>query len=523
LSNIDTQSFSKIVDIFCRNEESIDRLKSYYLNAVFTKGLDGVNKGKISSVFKTAAGGTPSRFKRDYWGGDIPWLASGELKDRIIFESKEKITQKGLNNSSTKLFPKNTAVIAITGATTGETGLLGRDFCTNQSVVGLYPNNDFYPKFVWYFLMSKYYYFRGLTLGSAQPHINKGIIDDCDFPLVDTDLQEKIIHQVEDFVGSLQAYKQLLDSERKSREALLDCCINYLISQELPNSFDSWNYLYDNFDRLIVQSSDIGKIRQLILYLATSGKLVRQDSSAESASESMEKIAIEKKKLSMKNKIKQEKDLTPIVEKESPYPLPDGWLWVKTGDLLASFDYGTSEKSFEDIEGVPIVSMGNVVNGKLHLSNLKRVRHNSQDLPKLLLKNGDILFNRTNSLELVGKAGIYEGPADNQITFASYLIRIRILAYTNPKYLNYYFMTRTFRKTQIEPEVIKQCGQANFNGTKLKKTLVPLPPLEEQNRIVEKVGRLMQFCDLFERLMVEKRENEKDLIDAIIKDTSIFL
>lgn len=128
------------------------------------------------------------------------------------------------------------------------------------------------------------------------------------------------------------------------------------------------------------------------------------------------------------------------------------------------------------------------------LANLKYVDSSIVELPKLYLKENDLLFNRTNSYELVGKTGIFRGESD-KYTFASYLIRIRVLDLANPHYVNFAMNSPFFRTTQIEPEITQQCGQANFNGTKLVNSLIPLPPLAEQRRIISKGDQLMALCD----------------------------
>ncbi|MFZ4774807.1 MAG: restriction endonuclease subunit S, partial [Terrimicrobiaceae bacterium] len=138
--------------------------------------------------------------------------------------------------------------------------------------------------------------------------------------------------------------------------------------------------------------------------------------------------------------------------------------------------------------------------------------------PGLYLKTDDILFNRTNSYELVGKTGIYTGP-DDKATFASYLIRIRLPdTLLFPPFYSVAMNAPYFRQTQIEPEVVQQCGQANFNGTKLASTVVPLPPLAEQRRIVTKVDQLMALVDALETQLTASRATAANLLQAIVSE-----
>ena len=156
--------------------------------------------------------------------------------------------------------------------------------------------------------------------------------------------------------------------------------------------------------------------------------------------------------------------------------------------------------------------MGNIVDGNLISTGMKYIDQTIDDLPRLYLHKNDILFNRTNSYELVGKTAIYQGQND-VATFASYLIRIRLVSSSLfPLFFSLAMNAPYFRTTQIEPEIIQQCGQANFNGTKLSLTLIPLPPLAEQHRIVAKIDQLMALCDQLEQQ-----------IDAIASKQSVML
>src|SRR3546814_12676178 len=139
--------------------------------------------------------------------------------------------------------------------------------------------------------------------------------------------------------------------------------------------------------------------------------------------------------------------------------------------------------------------MGNIQDGLVIWGNEKRIPETSDELPSLYLKKYDLLYNRTNSAELVGKTGIYLGEEDCR-TFASYLIRIRCsLEHSLPTYVNLAMNAPVFRTTQIVPLIKQQTGQANVNGTALKNMLIPIPPLPDQPPIVAKTDELNRKKD----------------------------
>jgi type I restriction enzyme S subunit len=162
--------------------------------------------------------------------------------------------------------------------------------------------------------------------------------------------------------------------------------------------------------------------------------------------------------------------------------------------------------------------MGNIQDGKVIWGNEKRIPATSEELPTLYVKQFDLLYNRTNSAELVGKTGIYLG-SDDRFSFASYLIRLRpSQVNTNPTYLNIAMNAPSFRETQILPLIKQQTGQANVNGTSLKNMLIPLPPLAEQHRIVAKVDALMALCDQLESSLTTATTTRARLLEALLHE-----
>jgi type I restriction enzyme S subunit len=275
-----------------------------------------------------------------------------------------------------------------------------------------------------------------------------------------------------------------------------------------------------NADRLLAhyeQIADapdaIARLRRFILDLAVRGKLVPQDPKNEPVEHALRAVRAERDELIRTNFIRREKPLAPIRDDEPPFDVPATWTWTRIGEAALFTQYGTSAKASPSERGVSVLTMGNIQDGLVVWSNEKRMPEDSDELPDLFLKKFDLLYNRTNSAELVGKTGIYLGE-DNCRTFASYLIRLRFsLIHSSPRYANLAMNAPSFRESQVIPLIKKQTGQANVNGTALKNMLIPLPPLAEQHRIVAKVDELMALCDRLEEARTV-REATRDRLSA---------
>ena len=261
----------------------------------------------------------------------------------------------------------------------------------------------------------------------------------------------------------------------------------------------------------------VSQLRQAFLREAMQGKLVPQDESEEPAAVLLEKIKAEKETLIAEKKIKREKPLPEITPEEIPFEIPNNWTWCRLGEIAHNVEYGTSQKADLNSSNVPVLRMNNIFEGKVVMDNLKYVKPTIKELPRLYLQNGDLLFNRTNSYELVGKSGVFRG-ANDTTTFASYLIRIQFSDSVSEDFVNHYINSIQCRETQIEPDIIQQNGQANFNGTKLQKIIAPLPPLAEQKRIVEKLEKLMKLCDELEANIRESATRAETLLQVALKE-----
>jgi type I restriction enzyme S subunit len=171
--------------------------------------------------------------------------------------------------------------------------------------------------------------------------------------------------------------------------------------------------------------------------------------------------------------------------------LPAGWNWISVDQLATVVQYGTSAKT-SDLPGVPVLRMGNISDGKVDYSRLKYLPKTHDEFPELLLSDGDILFNRTNSAELVGKTAVYKD-TESPMSFASYLIRVRVVGYV-PDLLSSYINSEHGR-AWVASVVSQQVGQANVNGTKLRELAVPLMPMDEQKEIMSQIRKSFAHID----------------------------
>ena len=190
------------------------------------------------------------------------------------------------------------------------------------------------------------------------------------------------------------------------------------------------------------------------------------------------------------------------IEDEIPFDLPEGWAWTKIGSISSDLPYGTAQKSAPTGK-VAVLRMGNIQNGEIDYSDLV-YSSNDSDIEKYALQPDDLLFNRTNSAEWVGKTAIYRGniPA----IYAGYLIRLRTQLCA--EYLNA-VMNSAYAKDYCNRVKTDGVNQSNINAQKLGAFLVPIPPASEQVIISAAIKRILPLIELI--------QNEKGNVAALIQ------
>lgn len=355
--------------------------------------------------------------------------------------------------------------------------------------------------------------------GTAQLGIYLNSIKGLLLPLPPIEEQKRIVSKVEKLQSIIKDLKEIYIKNQNNRENLKNSLLSEIESQsndkELLKNLET---VFTNFDKIIKTKEDIKDIRNLILSLAIKGKLVEQNQDDEKASEILKRIKSEKQRLIDEKVIKKEKPLPPIEEEEIPFDIPNSWEWVRFVDLCSVLTCGYASTPKYEKTGKAFISAKNVKPYKFLLDDYKFI---SEELYSKLTANtkpekGDILLTRVGAG--IGEATIIDVDLDFAIYVSLTLIKLiknKVVA----KYILLYINSPFFRELMIESTFGKNTSQGNLNVKKLRELPIPLPPIEEQKRIVSKVESLMKICDLLEEKITLNEKISDKLLESILKNS----
>jgi type I restriction enzyme S subunit len=203
---------------------------------------------RLGDFVETTSGGTPLRSRKEYFGGNIPWVKSGELEDNWIYGTEETITEEGLRNSNAKIFPKGTLLVAMYGATVGKTAILGVDAATNQAVCAIFPKKDLIdPFFIQYFIIWKRDELIKSSFGGAQPNISQTVIQNLMIPLPfkdgkpDIEEQRRVVARIEEITAKIEQAKKIREEALKETEKIMQTALHQTFKKVEHYGFKTLN------------------------------------------------------------------------------------------------------------------------------------------------------------------------------------------------------------------------------------------------------------------------------------------
>ena len=444
---------------------------------------------EASQIAQIVGGGTPrTDDPKNFENGDVPWITPADLsgyKDKYIARGTRNITKLGLANSGARVMPAGT-VLFSSRAPIGYVAIASNPISTNQGFKSFVLRPGIEKDYAYYYLMRARDLAIELSSGTTFREISGAKAALIPFPVAPGAEQRRIVAEIEKQFTRLDAAVRALKRVR----------------------------------------ANLKRYRAAILKAAAEGRLVpteaelarREGRSYEPASALLDRILAERR---ARSEGTHKRGTKKYLEPGAPgfannFPLPEGWAPADVEQVSSLVQYGSSAKTNETPEGIPVLRMGNLtVDGRLDTSELKYLPKEHEEFPQLLLQDGDLLFNRTNSAELVGKSAVFRGNP-NPCSFASYLIRVKMIPGCDARYVAICLNSSLGRKW-IKSVVSQQVGQANVNGTKLQAFLFPLPPEPEQLSILAEVERRQSILDEQEIALEKEIMRAERLRQSILK------
>ncbi len=375
-----------------------------------------------------------------------------------------------------------------------------------------YSKKAFYPYFLFSYFKNPSFIETGKVLmtGSAgQKRVPRTYFSNSPVPLPPLNEQKRIVDKIDELMDRCDEMERLKKEQEEKRLKTNTAALHQLLESADKESFNSaFNFITGNFSSLYSVKENMEELKKSILQLAMMGKLVPQDKNDQPASELLKEIQAEKKKLIKEGKIKKQKPLPEIRPEEIPYELPEGWVWTRLGEL-GSTNVGLTYKPSQIVpNGIPVLRSSNIQNGKIDLTDLVHVSatYNEKDI----IRNGDLLIcARNGSRKLVGKCAILEN-LTGLYTFGAFMAIFRSRL---NKFILMFILSPQYRSKLdgVETTTINQITQTN-----LKMTLFPLPPLNEQKRIVAKIDELMACCDEMIKKIEQSEQTKEKLLASVI-------
>lgn len=396
---------------------------------------------------------------------------------------------------------------------------LAEEICFQNHVHRARLHNDIDPYFT-------YRFFEKISASGEINNYRKGVgisnmsskaLASIVFPLPPASEQRRIVAKIDELMARCDELTELRTAQERARLTVHAAASKQLLNITESNQHQrAQAFLAEHFGELYTVKENVAELRKAILQLAVMGKVVPQNSDDQPASELLQEIEAEKQRLVKEGKIKKPKPLPPVTEEEKPYALPRGWEWVRVIDIV---DVGTGS--------TPATTNRDYYGGEVPWHTSSATNKPFADKPEIFITEKAI---KETSCKVFPSGSLIialygQGKTRGQIS------ELTIAGATNQaiaamvffdssigvkKYLKYFFI-------KIYEEIRKMAegaAQPNLNVGKVKETLVPLPPLSEQHRIVEKIDAIMALCDSLEQQIDAKTSKQTELLSALIRAQS---
>lgn len=501
-----------IKDKKIKKEKSVTEIALEEVNYELPKGWKWIKLGDIGI---TQTGTTPSSKNSKFFNGYIPFIKPSDITHNGINYMNETLTEEGLKAG--RKIEENSLLMVCIG-TIGKAYFTDRIVSCNQQINTLTCLGGISAKFIYYFTQSNNFKNKimNLATGTTMLIVNKSKFESVKIPLPPLSEQKRIVEKVDYLMDFCDKLEKVLEKKvhygELSAKSVFNAIGNVSTAKELE---DSLRFILLNFKDLSLGDKAVKELKNCILQLAVQGKLVEQDPNDEPAEVLLEKIREE-------NNIKKEKRIDEIEKSEMSHPIPDTWKYIRLNEILISTDAGKSptcnNRKAEKYEFGVIKTTA--------IQENKFLSYENKVLPERFIINdsykirkNDILITRAGPKNRVGIVCCVENSVDNLI-LSDKTVRLNMSdEFLEHRYVTYALNSKMMRG-YIESKMTGMAeSQVNISQANMRTFIIPLPPLNEQKRIVEKVDSLMALCDELEKKIEKQKDYSNRLMKSILESS----
>jgi len=455
------------------------------------------------------SGGTPSKQNSAYWDGDIPWASVKDLGfGDPVTNTQDRITKEGLEAGSQLAIAGSILICTRMGL--GKIGETLIDVAINQDLKAVQLGSGVHKQYFINYFKTLSVVGSGMTVAGIKQEELLGFV----VPLPPVAEQSRIVTRVESLMRLCDALEAKGQLEATQHAQLVSTLLGTLTASTTPEELSAnWQRVAQHFDLLLDRLEAIDAPEQTLLQLAVRGLLVPQDPTDEPASTLLQRIRTEKDRLIAEGKIKRDKPLPPITDKEKPFELPKGWEWVRWADIAMKIGDIDHKMPSEAKEGIPYVSPRDFYGlNEIDFDGAKKIAYGDyiELASKIRPQVGDLIYPRYGTIGVVRKV-----VADREFLASYSCAIIKVLhGYIDPDY-QYLFSVSECAKVQAASATNKTT-QPNVGLKSIQEFLIPLPPLAEQSRIVTRVTALRCLCADLRQRLAERQSVQARLADALM-------
>jgi type I restriction enzyme S subunit len=462
----------------------------------------------LTEIYKIIGGGTPSTKVQEYWEGSIPWITSADIQGLENIAPRKNITEKAIQNSAANVVPKD-SIIVVTRVGLGKVGLTKEILSFSQDCQGLVANDGLvFPKYALYYLSEAVKSFQTNNRGTTISGVTKKQLKELPFVLPPLNEQHQIVSKIEELFSELDSATQSLKKAQEQLKTYRQSVLKHAFEGKLT---EAWRK----------RQKEAGNPPESAEKLLERIKQEREEHYQKQLAE-WEKACEQAEAEGTKKptKPKKPKDLPPLTKEElADLPeLPEGWAWVKLGNLSNIVGGVTKGRKLYNKETSELyyLRVANVQDGYLDLSNLKKIEIPKEEEQKYLLEYGDLLYTEGGDKDKLGRGTVWKNQVYRCI-HQNHIFRARLISKDLLSLYFAYFTSCNTAKTYFFSNAKQTVNLASINITILSNLPVPITCAKEQSQITSEIESRLSVCDQLEKSIEDSLNKTEALRQSILK------